>query len=367
MSRDSLFVARHALRRLARQPGFSVPVALTLALGIGATAAVFALVNGVLIRPLPYAEASRLVEVGHTASHVDLPMTGVSLGTADYYRAHNRVFEDIGVYVEHVGTLTDLDQPERVRWAFATPSVFTVLRPAVTLGRLIRPGDYEPGVVGVVHGALISHDLWVRRYGADPGLVGRTVELDRQPYPVVGGLEPGFHFPHAETDAWLAFGWAPRYATKAGLGSLWAKASLSRVSGRPPEGQPGVGLGVREVEPGLQAPHDRVGLAVQLDRSADQAGIGSVAPDPEVVADECPVHDSNDPRLIVPRPDQASEGDCGAQHREHARGRKGPTHPLGLVEIGQRPDVLHVDADILENAVVCAVVISRAQGHAGHR
>jgi len=222
MNSDSVFEARHALRRLARQPGFSVPVVLTLALGIGATAAVFALVNGVLIRPLPYAEANRLVEIGHTASRVDLPMTGVSSGTADYYRAHNRVFEDIGVYVEHVGTLTDRDQPERVRWAFATPSVFSVLRPAVTAGRLINPPDYEAGVVGVVHGALISHDLWVRRYGADPSLVGRTVELDRRPYPVVGVLERGFHFPHPETDVWLAFGWPS--PAKAGLGALWASA-----------------------------------------------------------------------------------------------------------------------------------------------
>src|SRR5207247_2991117 len=117
MSNSVGFAARHALRRLVRQPGFSVPVALTLALGIGSTAAVFAVANGVLIRPLAYPEANRLVAVGHTASHVDLPMTGVSLGTADYYRAHNRVFDDIGVYVEHLGPLTDLDQPERVRWA----------------------------------------------------------------------------------------------------------------------------------------------------------------------------------------------------------------------------------------------------------
>jgi len=224
MSSDSVFEARHALRRLARQPGFSVPVALTLALGIGATAAVFALVNAVLIRPLPYTEAGRLVEIGHAASRVDLPMTGVSVGTADYYRAHNRVFEDIGVYVEHVGTLTDRDQPERVRWAFATPSVFSVLRPAVTAGRLINPSDYEAGVVGVVHGALISHDLWVRRYGADPSLVGRTVELDRRALPVVGVLERGFHFPHPETDVWLAFGWPSSDAAKAGLGALWASA-----------------------------------------------------------------------------------------------------------------------------------------------
>src|SRR5438874_2189833 len=235
MSSGVGFGVRHALRRLVRRPGFSVPVALTLALGIGASAAVFALVNGILIRPLPYRAADRLVAVGHAASRVELPMTGVSLGMADYYRAQNHVFEDIGVYVEHVGTLTDLDQPERVRWAFATPSVFSVLRTAVSLGRLIRPGDYEAGIVGVVHGALVSHDLWVSRYGADSGLVGRTIELDRLRVPVVGVLEPGFHFPHPETDVWLAFGWAPRYAAKAGLGALWASA-VARL-------KPGVSLG----------------------------------------------------------------------------------------------------------------------------
>src|SRR6266480_2138127 len=222
MSRDSLFGARHALRRLVRQPGFSLPVVLTLALGIGATTAVFAVVNGLLIRPLPYRDANRLVALGHFASRVELPMTGLSLGTADYYRAHNRAFEDIGVYVEQVGTLTDHDQPERVRWAFATPSVFTVLHPAVALGRLIRPGDYEPGVVGVVHGALISHELWVRRYGADPGLVGRTIELDRRTYAVIGVLEPGFHFPNPDTDVWLPYGWLPR--TKAAVGYLGSSA-----------------------------------------------------------------------------------------------------------------------------------------------
>src|SRR5207249_9410969 len=89
MSSGVGFGVRHALRRLVRRPGFSVPVALTLALGIGASAAVFALVNGILIRPLPYREADRLVAVGHAASRVELPMTGVSLGMADYYRAQN--------------------------------------------------------------------------------------------------------------------------------------------------------------------------------------------------------------------------------------------------------------------------------------
>src|SRR2546428_12990486 len=86
MNRGSVFGARLALRRLVRQPRFSVPVALTLALGIGATAAVFAVVNGVLIRPLAYPGANRLVAVGHTASHVDLPMTGGVLGPDGYYR-----------------------------------------------------------------------------------------------------------------------------------------------------------------------------------------------------------------------------------------------------------------------------------------
>ena len=230
MSRDSGF-ARHALRRLIRQPGFSVPVALTLALGIGASAAVFALVNGILIRPLPYREADRLVVIRHAASRIDLPMNGISPGAADYYRAHNRVFEEIGVYVEHVRTLSDLGDPERVQTALVTPGVFSVLRTATSAGRLIDPADYEPpagNVAGVVRGVLVSHDLWLRRYGADPSLIGRTIEIDRLRLRVVGVAEPGFHFPHAETQVWMAWGWPTTVASRASLSGL-AYGSIARL------------------------------------------------------------------------------------------------------------------------------------------
>ncbi len=214
---------RYALRTLAKSPGFSAIMVATLALGIGVTVAVFGLVNAALIRPLPYRDADRLVELRHSASRIDLPMNGVSPGTADYYRTHNRVFEEIGVYVEHVRTLTDLDKPERVQVALATPGVFSVLRPAVSAGRLIGPADYEfpaGNAAGVVRGVVISHDLWVRRYGADPDLIGRTIDIDRMRLVVVGVAEPGFHFPSPQTQVWMAWGWPLDVASRASLRAL---------------------------------------------------------------------------------------------------------------------------------------------------
>jgi len=222
---------RYTLRRMVRDLGFSVPTALTLALGIGVTAAVFGLANTVLIRPLPYREADRLVAIHHAASRIELPMSGISPGLADYYRAHNRVFEGIGVYVEHVGTLTDLSEPERVRWAFTTPGFFSVLRPATSVGRLIGPADYEPPageVPGVVRGVLISYDLWVRRYGADPAIVGRTIEIDFHRLPVVGVTEPGFGFPHPDTKVWWAWGWPHDIGARASLRAL-AYGAIARL------------------------------------------------------------------------------------------------------------------------------------------
>lgn len=206
---------RYALRRLARDPAFSVPVTVTLGLGIGVTAAVFGLANAVLIRPLPYLEADRLVALRHAAARAELPMTGVSPGLADYYRANSRVFEDIGVYSEQAGTLTDSDQPERVYWTLATPEFFSVLRVGMSVGRLPQRATSDPG--GFERGVVISHALWTRRYGADSGLVSRTIELDRVKRTVLGVAEPGFHFPHAETDVWEAWGWPPEVASRAGL------------------------------------------------------------------------------------------------------------------------------------------------------
>jgi predicted permease len=197
---------RYALRRLVRERGFSAPAIVTLALGIGVTAAVFALVNAVLLQPLPYPDANRLVTVGHAASRVKLPWPGLSGGTFLYYRKQNRVFESMAVYVAHVRTVTDLGasrSPERVRMLAASPSLFSVLRTTPYLGRFPTAADFHLGTSG--GGVLISYDLWVRRYGADRSILGHTIEVDRARFIVVGVAQPGFHFPTPDTQMWA--GW----------------------------------------------------------------------------------------------------------------------------------------------------------------
>ena len=186
---------RFALRRLVRERAFSIPTVATIALGIGVTTAVFAMVNAILLRPLPYAEADRLVDVRHVAREGEmLGLTGVSPGTFLHYRDGNRSFDGIAVYRETSRTLTDADAPEQVRMVQVSTGLFGVLRTTPYLGRFPSQVD--------VSGAVISHALWVRRYGADPEIVGRTIEIDRSRETVIGVAQPGFHFPHPDTHVW---------------------------------------------------------------------------------------------------------------------------------------------------------------------
>lgn len=212
-----LSALRLAGRRLLRVPAFSLTVALTLALGIGVTTAMFALVYAILVRPLPYRDAERLAMIRHEASRVELPMTGISPGLADHYRAGSRTLDALGVYVERVATLSDRGEPRRVRVASVTPELLSILRPGATTGRALAAGDYAAGAESR---AFISHALWVQRYGADPALVGRTIEIDRVTYRVVGVAERAFHFPGPDTEVWIAWGWPPEAASRAALRGL---------------------------------------------------------------------------------------------------------------------------------------------------
>jgi predicted permease len=189
---------RFAVRRLRRQPGFAVPAAATLGLGIGATAAIFALVHAVLLRPLPYHEPDRLVAVHHVAPGFGLTDGGLSDGTYAHYRARNRAFDEMGSYFDRVLSVTDGDTPERLRAALVTPSVFAVLRARPARGRLC----HDPAPVDPIE-VVLSHDLWVRRFGADPAVVGGTIELNRVPRAVVGVMPRGFDFPHRDTQLWF--------------------------------------------------------------------------------------------------------------------------------------------------------------------
>jgi putative ABC transport system permease protein len=193
---------RYALRTLRARPGFALVALLTLGLGIGATTAIFTLLDAIVLRPLPYPNAERLVAVRHTAPGLGIEDAGVSDGTYRHYRGANRVFDDLGAYQEIVLNITGVDAPERVHVAVVTPSVFTVLDAVPAHGRLFTEAETREQSPVVV----ISHGLWRRRFNADPEIVGRTIRLHEAPYTVVGVMPAGFEFPRRETDVWRPYG-----------------------------------------------------------------------------------------------------------------------------------------------------------------
>jgi len=172
---------------------------LTLALGIGGTTAIFSLIDGIVLRPLPYPGAERLVTVRHAAPGLGLSDAGQSIGTYLHYRTANHAFEQMGAYQESVVNVTDVERPERVQVALVTPSLFDVLGAVPERGRVFTDAEGQGEAGDVV---VISHGLWVRHYGADPGILGRTIELNEARYTVVGVMPSGFHFPRPETEVW---------------------------------------------------------------------------------------------------------------------------------------------------------------------
>src|SRR5688572_26826484 len=118
---------RHATRSLVRSPGYTIAAAAALAVGLGATTAVFTLVNAIVLRPLGYPAADRLVSMGHIAPRGASGGLGQSGGTYIFYRENNRVFEDLGVYYENVVNLTDVEDPERIQVAMMSSSIYSTL------------------------------------------------------------------------------------------------------------------------------------------------------------------------------------------------------------------------------------------------
>jgi predicted permease len=191
---------RSLIRELRRSPGFLLVAVLTLAVGIGANAAIFSVVNAVLIRPLPYSEPERLVMVWHTAPGLKMDQFEQSDATYVLYRKNNRVLEDLGIYWDGAATLTGGETPERVRAAGLTASVFSVLRAKPLLGRTFQEADERPGAEKV---ALLSHELWRRRFGGDAKAVGGMLRVDGVATRVVGVMPESFRFPSARAELWL--------------------------------------------------------------------------------------------------------------------------------------------------------------------
>jgi predicted permease len=174
---------REALRTLRAQPRFLLITSLTLALGIAAATTIFSVVNGVLLRPLPYAAADRLVNVSSTAPGLGYDQFPLSPDLFLFYRRHATVFEDMTLYQLQGVNVTESGTPEVVDGLVTTHSYFSTLGVPFALGRSYRADEDRPDAPLV---AVLSHRLWTRRYGADRTLVGRTVRLDGAQTTVVG-------------------------------------------------------------------------------------------------------------------------------------------------------------------------------------
>src|SRR5829696_1211518 len=195
---------RFAVRSLIRSPSFALTAILALGLGIGSTAGVFSLLEGVVLRPLPYKQPARLVTIWDTNREKALDHEPISPVTFHDYRRLGAVFEDAAAWWRPQINLADeTGDPVRVAAVETSENLFTVLgvQPAVGRGFTVHPDLFGPE-----HEAIISHRLWQTRFGGDPALVGRAIRLNGFTYTVVGIMPPGFGFP-GETDLWQQLQW----------------------------------------------------------------------------------------------------------------------------------------------------------------
>ena len=182
---------RYALRMLRKSPGFTAIAVITLALGIGANTAIFSVVNAVLLRPLPYANPDQLVMV------YDSPTTNPGPGGFSYpnfteIRKQNSVFSNIVAHTLDQLTLTGAGEPTEVNTSSATPELFSMMQAKPLAGRTFLPRDNEQGAAPVV---ILSEALWRSRFGANPNLLGQSIQLDKRAFTVIGIMPASFHFP----------------------------------------------------------------------------------------------------------------------------------------------------------------------------
>jgi putative ABC transport system permease protein len=193
-----LYDLRHAARRLVREPGFTFAAVLTLGLGVGANVAVFAVVEAVLLRPLPYPDADRLVTLNHRDERTGITKPFNAVGDYVDFAARQTSFDAFGAYGAGQATIFGHGDPFRVSALAVTAGAFEALGIRPALGRGIEPADGVPGAGPVM---LLGHDLWRERFGADSAVVGRTVRINDEDRLVVGIAPAGFRFPPgARTD-----------------------------------------------------------------------------------------------------------------------------------------------------------------------
>ena len=225
--------AQYAIRKLTRSPGFTAVVVFTLALGIGASTAVFSIVNAVVLRPLAYPEPEKLVRITSELRGFGATDTGVSSAELIDYQSLTDLFTAVAGMLPISANVTSGSEPERVEMMLVSWNYFAVLGVAPANGRAFGPQDDVPGVANI---AIVSDAYWRRRLNADPDAVGRTVVIDGDRILVVGVMPPGFRHPgrtvQAEVDVW----------SPAGFRSGPVSRSRRRLEGCLARLQPGVTL-----------------------------------------------------------------------------------------------------------------------------
>jgi putative ABC transport system permease protein len=193
-----VYLVRHAFRQLVREPAFTVAALLTLALGVGANAAVFAVVEAVLLRPLPYTNADELVILNHRDMRTGITKEYIAIGDYVDLVGATSAFDSIAAYGRGQTAIVDRDQPYRVNVLGAGPGLIEILGARPVLGRTLLPEDSRQGAPPVM---MLSHKTWQERFAGDPSIVGRTVRLEQSERQIVGVTPPGFTFPpNATTD-----------------------------------------------------------------------------------------------------------------------------------------------------------------------
>jgi len=249
----------YAVRRLAKSPGFTLVAALTLALGIGATSAIYTVVSAVLLRPLPYPEPDRLVEVDQAWK--GKPVAYYSPQNFLDVEAQAKSFERMAALDQSGVTLTGKGSPTRLEGAFVSASFFDVMRVRPAHGRGFAAGENEPGRTMV---AVLGHKLWRDRFGGDPAVVGQTIHVDREPRTVVGIAPLGFSYPEG-VEIWLPLVYDELFRTNSrgawylnvvgrlvpGVSTAGAAQEVATIAARLEKAYPnaneGVGGGVRSL------------------------------------------------------------------------------------------------------------------------
>jgi putative ABC transport system permease protein len=228
--------AEFALRNLTRSPGFTAVVVVTLALGIGASTAMFSLVHAVVLRPLAYPEPQQLVRITSELRNLGASDTGVAAAELIDYQSHTDVFAGVAGLLPVSANVTGGNTPERVEMMLVSWNYFALLGVAPAHGQVFGPEHDIPGVANV---AMVSDGFWRRRLSADPDAVGKTIVIDEDPILLVGVMPPGFRHPgrtfQTEVDVWSPAGFR-------GATSAPPNRSRRRLEGCLARLQPGVTL-----------------------------------------------------------------------------------------------------------------------------